>query len=424
MPLCPATRFFQLSSVPMPSAQTNPTPVTTTRRVKSLAPSCGDLPAAYLALLCFSMYSMASFTVVIFSASSSGTSMPNASSNAITNSTWSSESAPRSSTNDAVGVTSASSTPSCSTIICFTRSSTLAIRIPPPRPCRDFYSAFTPGAGRTRAKIVVFHRFGQPAHSMHGLSQGQLTLPCKLQERSLRCCACPSLASSGKPGPDFCPLRDSENPRGTDAVGRHRALSQVHAAVDVQHVAGDVSGFVAGQKQDGGANVAGQTHAAQWNPRLEFFLDLVRQYVGHRRFDEARRDGVYGDAAGGDLDGDGLGQANQAGLCSDVIRLARVAALRHHRGNIDDPPGPRLHHHRQSLLYAQVRAGKVGLQHGVPVVFFHAHGEAVARDGGVVHQDVQPTEFLHDVLESGSYLLRIGDVHPDSQRFPAGPGDI
>src|SRR5919108_675489 len=34
MPLHPATRFRQLSSVPMPSAQTNPTPVTTTRRVK------------------------------------------------------------------------------------------------------------------------------------------------------------------------------------------------------------------------------------------------------------------------------------------------------------------------------------------------------------------------------------------------------
>src|SRR6267154_2873869 len=33
MPLLPATRFFQLSSVPIPSAQTNPTPVTTTRRV-------------------------------------------------------------------------------------------------------------------------------------------------------------------------------------------------------------------------------------------------------------------------------------------------------------------------------------------------------------------------------------------------------
>src|SRR5712675_2799995 len=32
-PLTPATRFFQLSSVPIPSAQTSPTPVTTTRRV-------------------------------------------------------------------------------------------------------------------------------------------------------------------------------------------------------------------------------------------------------------------------------------------------------------------------------------------------------------------------------------------------------
>src|SRR5260370_24859209 len=179
-PLTPAMRFFQLSSVPIPSAQTSPTPVTTTRRVtvfrlltglqglylqtltrkrlqglylRSLSRNRFQglyLPAqaglqtlsdkyldaarnapSYLDLACLSMYSTASFTVVIFSASSSGTSMPNASSNAITNSTWSRESAPRSSTNDAVGVTSASSTPSCSTIICFTRSSTLAIPIPP-----------------------------------------------------------------------------------------------------------------------------------------------------------------------------------------------------------------------------------------------------------------------------------------------------
>src|SRR5439155_26054359 len=45
----------------------------------------------------------------------------------MTNSTVSSESAPRSSTKEAVGVTSPSSTPSCSTIICFTFSSTAAM---------------------------------------------------------------------------------------------------------------------------------------------------------------------------------------------------------------------------------------------------------------------------------------------------------
>src|SRR5271167_2404041 len=45
----------------------------------------------------------------------------------MTSSTVSSESAPRSSTKEALGVTSASSTPNCSTMICFTRSSVEAI---------------------------------------------------------------------------------------------------------------------------------------------------------------------------------------------------------------------------------------------------------------------------------------------------------
>src|SRR5207253_9209265 len=53
--------------------------------------------------------------------------MSKASSKAITNSTVSSESAPRSSTNDAFDVTSPSSTPNCSTMICLTLSSTPAI---------------------------------------------------------------------------------------------------------------------------------------------------------------------------------------------------------------------------------------------------------------------------------------------------------
>src|ERR1700732_3887972 len=47
-PLTPARRFFQLSSVPMPSAQTSPTPVTTTRRVKD---SCSPIRWYYPAVL-------------------------------------------------------------------------------------------------------------------------------------------------------------------------------------------------------------------------------------------------------------------------------------------------------------------------------------------------------------------------------------
>src|SRR5260370_29737106 len=170
------------------------------------------------------MYSTASFTVVIFSASSSGTSMPNASSNAITNSTWSSESAPRSSTNDAVGVTSASSTPSCSTIICFTRSSTLAIPIPPRSLialsvdlCLRFPGllACTVRAEYSRAKIARLGPSEQPAHSIYPAPQGQLTgqLSCGENPHHRR------LPKLGNPPADL-DLRSLPNPRvSAETVG-------------------------------------------------------------------------------------------------------------------------------------------------------------------------------------------------------------
>src|SRR3954469_24773250 len=73
---------------------------------------------------------MACWTVVIFSASSSGISHSNSSSSAITSSTVSRESAPRSLTNDDSFLTSASLTPSCSATIFFTRCSIFSIWFP------------------------------------------------------------------------------------------------------------------------------------------------------------------------------------------------------------------------------------------------------------------------------------------------------
>src|SRR5215212_5236609 len=70
---------------------------------------------------------MACWTLVIFSASSSGMSHSNSSSRAITSSTLSRESAPRSSTKDDSFLMSASATPSCSATIFLTRASRLSI---------------------------------------------------------------------------------------------------------------------------------------------------------------------------------------------------------------------------------------------------------------------------------------------------------
>src|SRR5919106_3089317 len=76
------------------------------------------------------MYSTACDTVVIFSASSSGISVLNSSSSAITSSTVSSETAPRSSTKDDSFLISASFTPSCSAMIFLTLCSTFSIAAP------------------------------------------------------------------------------------------------------------------------------------------------------------------------------------------------------------------------------------------------------------------------------------------------------
>ena len=114
MPLAPANNCRHTSGAVLPTPHTSPRPVMTTR---------GSLATCRLSSF-FSMYSTASLTVLIFSASSSGISRSKASSNCITSSTTSSESAPRSSWKLAPGVTSASSTCNCSTMICLTFSST------------------------------------------------------------------------------------------------------------------------------------------------------------------------------------------------------------------------------------------------------------------------------------------------------------
>src|ERR1700759_524322 len=74
------------------------------------------------AALALSMYLTASPTVTMDSAASSGISMPNSSSNAMTSSTVSRLSAPRYSMKDAVSKTLSASTFRCSTTIFFTRS--------------------------------------------------------------------------------------------------------------------------------------------------------------------------------------------------------------------------------------------------------------------------------------------------------------
>ena len=175
-------------------------------------------------------------------------------------------------------------------------------------------------------------------------------------------------------------------------------------------MAGDVAGFVACEKYDGRGNVASRAHAAQRDARLQFFLDLFRQNIGHRCFDKSRRNCVHSDVARGDFHGDGFRQADQTGLRRYIVRLPGVAGPRDDRCDIDDAPGASAHHRGQRLLGAQVRTGEVGSKDGLPILLLHAHGQPVASNRGVVHQDVKLAEFFKHGLEDCLYLFRIGNV--------------
>ena len=74
---------------------------------------------------------------------------------------------------------------------------------------------------------------------------------------------------------------------------------------------------------------------------------------------------------------------------------------------------------RERLLDAEVRAGEIGAHDGVPIVGLHAHGQAVAGDGGVVDQNVELAEFFEDLLEAGFDLFAVGDVHFHGEGFAA-----
>src|SRR6185295_11758706 len=133
------------------------------------------------------MYVTTSWTVRIFSASSSEISMSYSSSSAITSSTMSSESAPRSSMNEACGVTSSSLTPSCSQMISFTFCSTVdPITLLLDAPASHVQAAVHPehlpgheaggGRGQVRHRLGDLFRAAQAAGRGDGGEEGLLLL--------------------------------------------------------------------------------------------------------------------------------------------------------------------------------------------------------------------------------------------------------
>src|SRR5437867_510958 len=298
------------------------------------------------------MYLMASPTVWIFSASSSLISILNASSSAMTNSTVSSESAPRSFTNEASIVTSSGSTPSCSTMMPLTLSSMLcAICFPPCGTCSDalacVHPARMPGGYRGGTLIIV----RRPLH--------------------------------------------------------------VKTAADVQDLAGDVGGAGTEEKRDTRRHVRGCSQPAQGDESRHPVARLLLKRLGHLGVDEPRGHRVHGDRARRHFPGQRLGEPEETGLGRAIVGLTRVPHEPDDRADVDDTAVARPHHRRQHGARRLERAREIDRENAVPVLAFHPEQQSVDRDPGVVHQVVDPAERLQGLRGPGGYRRRVHEVHRD-----------
>src|ERR671910_1525649 len=103
-------------------------------------------------------------------------------------------------------------------------------------------------------------------------------------------------------------------------------------AGDVEHLAAHERGLLGGEVQDGGGHVLGPSRAADGDALYALGDEIVevhakpgRGLAGHLRLYKARGDGVHGYAVAPELDGEGLGEAMDAGLRRRVVGLALVA---------------------------------------------------------------------------------------------------
>lgn len=91
-------------------------------------------------------------------------------------------------------------------------------------------------------------------------------------------------------------------------------ISHRHAAIDGDHLAGDVACGRAGEVGDEFGNVVRLTESTERDFREDCFFDGVGKFIGHVGGDESRSDRIAGDRASGEFASDGFGETDEAGL--------------------------------------------------------------------------------------------------------------
>ena len=146
---------------------------------------------------------------------------------------------------------------------------------------------------------------------------------------------------------------------------------------------------------------------------------LFGQGVGHFGNDEAGSNGVGTDAARSHLFSDGLRKSDHTGFRSRIVALSGIAADTHHGRHIDNRTAALARHDRRNGVNEVESRFQIDVQHGVPLRFAHAHHQAVFGDAGIIDQNVDAAEILHDLVDHFVRIFKVGGVRSVSFGFYA-----
>ena len=183
-----------------------------------------------------------------------------------------------------------------------------------------------------------------------------------------------------------------------------------HAAINGDHLTGDVACGGAGEVGDEIGDVGGLTKGAKRDFREDCFFNGVGKFVGHVGCDESRSDCVASHRAPGKFAGDSFGETDEPCLACRVIGLAGVTDETDDRGDVDDARVFGFHEGAHECFHCVESAFEVGVDDRVPVLFLHAHEKRVAGDAGVVDEDVGCADFVGDAGGEVLDCLMVGDI--------------
>src|SRR3990172_933870 len=204
-------------------------------------------------------------------------------------------------------------------------------------------------------------------------------------------------------------------------AGSHRML-HIHSPIDIEALSGDVIAFH-DEVPDQGGNVFRLAEAPHGHASDELVSDLVGEAGDKLGLDKARAYRVHRDIVAHQLDGRGLGQADDAGLRCCVVGDAYAGRLPLNGADVDDTASVPVDKVRGRSAKAVEGAVQVGAHHRCPLLCRHPAEGAVPADPGVVHEHVQTAQLLDGGLHQLLDLLMVRNVCLDLQRPYAAFGD-